>query len=340
MIYREKPLCNRFGLSLHDCIATDMVWENGDLTFFFPDGVAIGEVLTPKCRHINPVRSAPAKLTFVGADPAFFHVYEPWKAKGELLHSTVIWYDLPEVVQKVSGGEWRIEFIEEYRNFHSNLYRCVLLKKDSDNERDPELIFALDYEQLICEWNDEDTPKQGVELFANDLRFLGNTEDERRQDLCLHGRATMRVNGHLFADEIECCITASALRFLRSLLSDHKTGEEEFLFPCCGNMLVPSDGGKTVTVIGCPNGHDLAITTHRSGNQTKIEDENVYQFVTFEEYRSAVLGYAKQVLNFIKNSPEKVFKDGFEKQGYEAFLTEFKDLMEKAAAGRAGDKLP
>ena len=327
MIYRYTPSLNSTAYSLHDCVATDMAWDNDNLTFFFPNGVMIGEKLSPKGRHLCWGRSAPAKLTFVGADLAFFHVYEPWKNDSECLHSSVTWYELPEVVKKVSNGEWRIEFYDEYRNFHANFYRCTLLQKDNN----PDLLFALDYEQLICEWNEEDNPEQGVDLFADGLHFLGNTEEERRQDLCLHGKVTMRVNGHLLADEIECCVTASALRFLRSLSADHKTGEEEFLFPCCGNMLIPSEDGKTVTVIGCPNGSDLEISTHRQGNQTiiKSESESIFQFVTFNEYRASVLAYARQILRFLQNSPERLFKDDYEKKGYESFLTEFNDLMEK-----------
>ncbi len=329
MIYRYTPSCDNIAFSLHDCVATDIEWKNGDLTLFFPEGIIMGDELAPKGRHLNLGRSAPAKLTFVGADLAFFHVYEPWETEGERLHSAVTWYDLPEVIQKVSSGEWRIAFNEEYRNFHADFYRCNLLHKDDNNGKAPDLLFALDYEQLICEWNEEDNPEQGVDLFADNLHFLGNTDEERRQDLCLHGKVTMRVNGHLLADEIQCCVTASALRFLRSLSADHKTGEEEFLFPCCGNMLIPSDDGKTVTVIGCPNGEDLEISIHRSGNQAKIADENACQFVTFDEYRASVLAYARQILRFIQNSPARQFKDDYEKKGYEAFLTEFNDLMEK-----------
>jgi hypothetical protein len=106
-------------------------------------------------------------------------------------------------------------------------------------------------------------------------------------------------------------------------------GEEEFLFPCCGNMLIPSEDGKTVTVIGCPSGEDLEISIHRRGNQARIADENACQFVTFDEYRAAVLAYAKQVLRFLQNSPERQYDDDYEKNGYEAFLTEYKNLMEE-----------
>ncbi len=329
MIYRYTPSLNRTAFGLHDCVATDVTYENGDLTFFFPDGIITGKELSPKGRYLSWGRSAPAKLTFVGADLAFFHVYWSWKNDGERLHSSVTGYELPEVIKKVSSGEWRIEFFDEYCNGRADFYRCVILQKEDNGGRGLDLLFALDYEQLICEWNEEDNPEQGVDLFADGLHFLGNTEEERKQDLCLHGKVTMRVNGHIFADEKECCVTASALRFLRSLSSDHKTGEEEFLFPCCGNMLIPSDDGKTVTVIGCPHGEDLEISTHRAGNQTKIANKDACQFVTFDEYRAAVLAYAKQVLRFLQNSPERVFKDDYEKAGYEAFLTEFNDLMEK-----------
>jgi len=329
MIYRYTPSCNNIAFGIHDCVATDMTYENGDLSFFFPEGVIMGEELVPKGRHLPFGRSAPAKLTFVGADLAFFHVYEPWKNDGECLHSSVTWYELPEVIKKVSSGEWRIEFYDEYRNCRADFYRCALSQKDNNGGRGLDLLFALDYEQLICEWNEGDNPEQGMDLFADDLHFLGNTEDERRQDLCVHGKVTMRVNGHLLADEIECCVTASALRFLRSLSNDHKISEEEFLFPCCGNMLIPSDDGKTVTVIGCPSGEDLEISTHRAANQTRIANKNVCQFVTFDEYREAVLAYAKQVLRFLQNSPERQYDDDYEKNGYEAFLTEYKNLMKE-----------
>lgn len=167
----------------------------------------------------------------------------------------------------------------------------------------------------------------GVALFANNLHFFGNTEEEQQHDFCLHGKVTMRVNGHLLVDRLECCVTTSALRFLRSLSSDHKTGEDEFLFPCCGNMLIPSNDGKTVTIIGCPNGEDLEISTHRQGNQTMIKNENACQFVSYDEYRTSVLVYAKQILRFLKNSPERIFAESFEKQGYEAFLTEYANLF-------------
>ncbi len=326
MIYRYTPSMNRTAFCLHDCVATDMTWDNDNLIFFFPDGILLGEELSSKGRHLNRGRSAPAKLTFVGADPAFFHVYEPWKTEGEHLHSTVTWYDLPEVVTKVSSGEWRIEFYDEYQNGRADFYRCAILQKDHSGGRGLDLLFALDYEQLICEWNEEDNPEQGVDLFADGLHFLGNSEEERKQDLCLHGKVTMRVNGHLLANKIECCVTASALRFLRTLSMDHKTGEEEFLFPCCGHMLIPSEDGKTVTIVGCTNGTEFPVC--HVGNDIALGMEGGEQILLpYETYREAVKAYAEAILTFLKNSPPRQFANKWEKKGYEAFLTEYQALL-------------
>lgn len=59
--------------------------------------------------------------------------------------------------------------------------------------------------------------KSNIELYTKELHFLGETEEDKRHDLCLHGKVTLKVNGTVFADGVECCLSASALRFLRSL---------------------------------------------------------------------------------------------------------------------------
>ncbi len=168
--------------------------------------------------------------------------------------------------------------------------------------------------------------KNIIELNASELHFLGNTEDEKRYDLCLHGKATLRVNETVFADNVECCLTASALRFMRSLRQEHEVGNDEQLFPCCGNMLIPSDDGKTVTVIGCPNGIDFRIF-HVGNNVILSLPSDGQVAVDYDEYKTAVIAYAKTIFDFIENSPKRIFKDDYEKKGYEAFLTECRTLL-------------
>jgi len=165
-----------------------------------------------------------------------------------------------------------------------------------------------------------------IELLADNLHFLGNTDKECRSDPCVHGTATLRVNGHVFADSVECCLTASALRFLRTLHRNHPMGEEEFLFPCCGHMLIPSEDGKTVTIVGCTNGTEFPVC--HVGNDIALGMEGGEQILLpYETYREAVKAYAEAILTFLKNSPPRQFADKWEKKGYEAFLTEYQALL-------------
>ncbi len=316
------------GYSLHDCIATGISLDNSTLSFYFPNGIVMGN-LAPKGRHIPYWHSSPTKLSFIGADLRFFHVYENWDVDKGILNSNVTCYELNEIIEMVSNGKWKIEFVYEYRTYKAMLYDCCLIEKNGDNISRRQLYFALDAEQILLEWNDDDIPEMGVDLFADNLRFLGNTEEERQYDFCLHGNVTLRIDGRLAVDSVKCCVTASALRFLRSLFTDHRAGDdEEFFFPCCGNMLIPSENGRSVTIIGCPNGTDISI--ERKCNLVYIVAGQIDQYVPYEEYKSSVLAFAKQILRFLQNSPERKFESEADEMGFKAFMNEYLSLIDNA----------
>ena len=90
-----------------------------------------------------------------------------------------------------------------------------------------------------------------LRLYAEDLHYLGETEKERQRDCCVHGRVVFSVGDTVIAGDGEWCAGASALRFLRSVSSDHFSGAEEHMIPCCGHLMIPADGGKAVAVVGC-----------------------------------------------------------------------------------------
>ena len=169
------------------------------------------------------------------------------------------------------------------------------------------------------------TPACGmVILEPRDMHFLGSGE-QSAADLCLHGKICFVVGGKVIYDgDDDFCLSASAMRFLRSLYGGHKKGRDEQLFPCCGNLLVPADDGKTVSIIGCPNGVDLDIL-HRNG-MVCIEGCEV----SYKEYRHAVLEYARLIEEFYIQSPERVFADEYAKQGYDAFWREWNSLIKKS----------
>ena len=170
-----------------------------------------------------------------------------------------------------------------------------------------------------------------LRLYAEDLHYLGETEKERQRDCCVHGRIVFSVGDTVIAGDGEWCAGASALRFLRSVSSDHFSGAEEHMIPCCGHLMIPADGGKAVAVVGCSNGVDFDVI-HENGRVTLRTGVGGVFSVPFSEYREAVLFLAEQIEDFMRDAPARIIDDPFDKAGYEAFQTEWHVLKEKLSA--------
>lgn len=165
------------------------------------------------------------------------------------------------------------------------------------------------------------------QLSAANLHYIGDSEESKRHDLCVHGNVTLIINGTVIDDGGEWCVSASALRFMRSVLKDHFSGAEEHMLPCCGHFMIPSDDGRTVTVIGCPNGIDFDVV--HDGDRVVITVFGDRSFVVgINEYKSAVLSYASQIGLFMNDAPSRIFDDELSESGYKAFMTEWSALEE------------
>ena len=165
-----------------------------------------------------------------------------------------------------------------------------------------------------------------MRLHAKNLHFLGKTEEEKLSDCCVHGNVIFEIDGKNLSDDGEWCISASVYRFLHTLSENHFSGAEEFLIPCCGHTLIPSDDQKTVTITGCNVGLDFDIL-HENGN---VIIDGKYT-VPFDDYKSAVLSFAKEIGDFYRANPPRKLEDNFEKDGLEAFFNEFSFLYNNAA---------
>ena len=170
-----------------------------------------------------------------------------------------------------------------------------------------------------------------LRLYAEDLHYLGETEKERQRDCCVHGRVVFSVGDTVIEGDGEWSAGASALRFLRSVSSDHFSGAEEHMIPCCGHLMIPADGGKAVAVVGCSNGVDFDVI-HENGRVTLRTGVGGVFSVPFSEYREAVLFLAEQIEGFMRDAPARIVDDPFDKAGYEAFQTEWHALKEKISA--------
>ncbi len=168
-----------------------------------------------------------------------------------------------------------------------------------------------------------------MELYASDMFFHGDNEKEQAYDCCIHGTVIFRIEEKLLSDDTEWCISASAYRFLHTIFENHFMGAEDFLIPCCGHTMIPSEDKSSVSIIGCNNGIDFNII-HEDESITIVTADNDEYSIPFDEYKREVIAFAKQVMNFYKEKPPREFEDDFDKDGYSAFVTELYSLFDKA----------
>ena len=170
-----------------------------------------------------------------------------------------------------------------------------------------------------------------MELYAGDLFFRGDNEEEKILDYCIHGKVTLKIGDQFLSDETEWCVSASGFRFLQTLFENHFMGAEQFLIPCCGHTMIPSDDGKTVQIYGCSNGIDFNII-HEEENILMITEDHTEYRIPFEDYKTAVISFAKQVMDFYQANPPRKFEDEYERAGFGAFVTQWHTLYDRAIA--------
>jgi len=162
--------------------------------------------------------------------------------------------------------------------------------------------------------------------------FLGSHK-EQQQDLCLHGEVALKVNDILLSDQGDYCVSIAALRFLRSLFSNHYQGNQEHIIPHCGHFAYFTDDNHQLEFGGCGLGIDFDII-HKDGNILIQTDNNLEIHISFEEYKQAVLSFADQVETFYRKSPERIITDDSDREINEAFWNEWYELKEKAKASQ------
>jgi hypothetical protein len=168
-----------------------------------------------------------------------------------------------------------------------------------------------------------------IKLEASDLHWIC---DRPELDTCVHGAVSLEIDGHVISDcdEDDWTVSGSALLFLRSIEQGHKPSEQgPQLIPHCA---MPSfvDNGKMLW-FGCGLGIDWRID--------KLDDHAVHTFedgsiikTNNSDWRTAVVGFANQILEFIESEPERQFvesdlDDG--KPAWELYCAELRSLIKK-----------
>lgn len=124
----------------------------------------------------------------------------------------------------------------------------------------------------------------------------------------------------------EWCVSAAALRFMRSLFTNHNMNEGQHMLPCCGHSLISSDDQQTVFIYGCCNGVDFDVIHDNDQVIIRMDGSKVYTY-SYDEYVKMVVDFVNEVEQFYINSPKRIVpKSEPEKSGFEAFKNEWLHL--------------
>lgn len=159
-------------------------------------------------------------------------------------------------------------------------------------------------------------------ILYEDFQWIDGAEDDP-EDLCLHGTVSVLMGTESFA--YHCCVSAAALRMLKTLTENHEvTNSGEQMLPCCGDSMIADETMETVTIIGCDNGIDWTVR-HEDGGIQLITATGKQVLVDKARYRKEVFRFADAVENFYKNASPKIFpSNNIDREGYQVFWKEWR----------------
>lgn len=137
-------------ISLHDCHAKKMTFENGILSFVFPDGFWISQQHALNHSE-NTVRTGPSQVDFEiideevdGIEVSVFRI----KRKGKAMRED---WEPMNFINAVNAGDFRVEFITQYKSYQSSLFKCWVWYDRKPYHSECEII--LHSENTVYRWN-------------------------------------------------------------------------------------------------------------------------------------------------------------------------------------------
>lgn len=137
-------------VSLHDCHATRIIYENNALTFVFRDGIWIvkghpnNELDKTVCTDM-----AEAKFYLENGDESDITIY----VFEENLNKTIREeWELSKLIECVNSGKYTLEFLYQYKGYHSIIIECWLWSDTKPYHRECELKISLSNVKYC--WND------------------------------------------------------------------------------------------------------------------------------------------------------------------------------------------
>ena len=148
-MYKYSDLDDSY-ISLHDCQAEKIKFDHGVLSFFFPEGFWIaGQHPQNKLEEIVRTDAAQVDFSIIDEDIDGSEISVFKKSKrGKVIRED--WEPI-NFIDAVNCGDYRVEFITQYKSYQSILFKCWVWFEKSPYHYECEII--LHTEQVTYNWN-------------------------------------------------------------------------------------------------------------------------------------------------------------------------------------------
>ena len=148
-MYKHCDINDKY-VSLHDCHATNILYENGVMTFVFPDGIWILDE-NPENGFHKTVRTdmAVVKLFLDSKDEEDITVYVFEEKYKKTFRQE---WQLSKLMEYVNNKNYTIEFLYQYNGYHSMIIECWLWSKKKPYHQECEI--KVSFQDVKYYWNE------------------------------------------------------------------------------------------------------------------------------------------------------------------------------------------
>lgn len=134
-------------LTLHDCIADKISFENNVLSFNLPDGFWICP--DHEASELSKtVRSDSSRVDFEVVPDEYFQIYMDVFKERRHRKTIVEYWDLDKLMKAVNSGKYQLEFVYQYRTHFEQMWLCYLRDKSWYNCQ-----LHIPYSTATYRWN-------------------------------------------------------------------------------------------------------------------------------------------------------------------------------------------
>ena len=137
-------------VSLHDCRAEKIAFDNGILSFIFPDGFWVTKQ-HPENKSNHTVRTTSSQVDFSiinedidGIEISVFSESED----GKIIRED---WEPEKFINNVNARAFQVEFITQYKSYQSFLFKCWIWADKAPYHSECEII--LNCERAVYAWN-------------------------------------------------------------------------------------------------------------------------------------------------------------------------------------------